>query len=120
MLHPSLLTRLILVAVFTPIGLILCLLPIARTQHTSVRIGMSAVGAFGTVQAIALLAHISSWADVWDRLWRSSGNNWGTGQEKGLSAAFCLFVLLGTASDWFLRKKLGENPDEVCSPEPLM
>ena len=85
----------------------------SRTQHTSVRIGMASVGSFGTVQAIALLAHISSWAEVWDRLWIDNGGSWGTGQEKGLSAAFCLFVLLGTACDWFLRRRLGENPDEV-------
>lgn len=59
-LHPSLLTRLILVAVFTPIGLVMCLLPIARTQHVFVRLAMASVGAFGTILAIALLAHIPS------------------------------------------------------------
>ncbi|KAH9912699.1 uncharacterized protein BXZ73DRAFT_56051 [Epithele typhae] len=112
MLHPSLLTRLILVAIFSPIGLLLCLLPIVATQHTSVRIGMSAAGAFGTVQSIALLAHIPAWTEVWDRLWVSNGSNWGTAQEKGLTATFCLFLLLGTACDWFLRSKFGENPDQ--------
>ncbi|KAI1793230.1 hypothetical protein LXA43DRAFT_1001489 [Ganoderma leucocontextum] len=111
-LHPSLLTRLIIIAVFTPIGLIMCLLPISRTQHAFVRFGMAAVGAFGTVQSIALLANISSWIEVWARLWIKDGNNWGTTQEKGLSAAFCLFVLAGIATDWFLRRKLGENPDQ--------
>ncbi|TBU27061.1 hypothetical protein BD311DRAFT_724967 [Dichomitus squalens] len=111
-LHPSLLTRLILVAIFTPIGLIMCLLPIARTQHTFVRLAMASVGAFGTVQSIALLAHISSWIEVWDRLWLKDGSNWGTVQEKGISAAFCLFVLIGVTTDWLLKRKLGENPDE--------
>ncbi|RPD54670.1 hypothetical protein L226DRAFT_90545 [Lentinus tigrinus ALCF2SS1-7] len=111
-LHPSLLTRLILVAVFTPIGLVMCLLPIARTQHVFVRLAMASVGAFGTILAIALLAHIPSWIEVWDRLWIKDGDLWGTAQEKGLSAAFCLFVLIGAASDWFLKRKLGENPDE--------
>ena len=91
----------------------MCLLPIARTQHTFVRLAMSSVGAFGTVQSIALLANISSWIEVWGRLWLKDGSNWGNTQEKGLSAAFCLFVLAGIATDWFLRKKLGENPDEV-------
>ncbi|KAI0714087.1 hypothetical protein C8T65DRAFT_645461 [Cerioporus squamosus] len=111
-MHPSLLTRLILVAVFTLIGLVMCLLPIARTQHVFVRLAMASVGAFGTILAIALLAHILSWTEVWDRLWIKDGSLWGTTQEKGLSAAFCLFVLVGAASDWFLKKKLGENPDE--------
>ncbi|TFK86845.1 hypothetical protein K466DRAFT_492029 [Polyporus arcularius HHB13444] len=111
-LHPSLLTRLILVAIFTPIGVVMCLLPIARTQHVFVRLAMASIGAFGTILAIALLAHIPSWTEVWDRLWIKDGSFWGTGQEKGLSAAFCLFVLVGVASDWFLKRKLGENPDE--------
>ncbi|PIL22324.1 hypothetical protein GSI_15012 [Ganoderma sinense ZZ0214-1] len=65
-LHPSLLTRLILIAIFTPIGLIMCLLPIPRTQHAFVRFGMTSVGAFGTVQSIALLADIPSWIEKWD------------------------------------------------------
>ncbi|KAI0761979.1 hypothetical protein BD413DRAFT_665887 [Trametes elegans] len=110
--HPSLLTRHILIAVFTPIGLIMCLLPIARTQHVFVRVGMASVGSFGTVVSIALLARLPAWSDVWDRLWIHDGSDWGTAKEKGLSAAFCLFLLVGIASDWFLKLKLGENPDQ--------
>ncbi|KAI0823299.1 hypothetical protein BC628DRAFT_1325331 [Trametes gibbosa] len=110
--HPSLLTRHVLVAVFTPIGLLMCLLPIARTQHVFVRVGMASAGAFGTILAISLLAHLSSWGDVWSRFWVHDGNEWGTSKEKGLSAAFCLFLVVGSASDWFLKVKLGENPDE--------
>ncbi|EIW59662.1 uncharacterized protein TRAVEDRAFT_167141 [Trametes versicolor FP-101664 SS1] len=110
--HPSLLTRHVLVAVFMPIGLLMCLLPIARTQHVFVRVGMASAGSFGTILAIALLAHLSAWSDVWGRLWIHDGSEWGTAKEKGLSAAFCLFLVVGTASDWFLKVKLGENPDE--------
>ncbi|KAI0366938.1 hypothetical protein BV20DRAFT_1045924 [Pilatotrama ljubarskyi] len=110
--HPSLLTRHVLIAVFTPIGLIMCLLPIARTQHVFVRVGMVSAGSFGTTMSIALLAHLSGWSDVWGRLWIHDGSDWGSAKEKGLSAAFCLFLLVGTASDWFLKVKLGENPDE--------
>ncbi|KAI0629899.1 hypothetical protein C8Q77DRAFT_1280569 [Trametes polyzona] len=110
--HPSLLTRHVLVAIFTPIGLIMCLLPIARTQHVCVRVGMASVGAFGLILSIALLAHLPAWADVWERLWIQDGSTWGTPKEKGLSAAFCLFLLVGSATDWFLKVKLGENPDE--------
>ncbi|KAI0770461.1 hypothetical protein C8Q74DRAFT_1275571 [Fomes fomentarius] len=111
-LHPSLLPRLILIAIFTPIGLIMSLLPIPRTQHIFVRLAMASVGAFGTVHSIALLAHIPAWTEVWDRLWIKDGTNWGTGKEKALSALFVLFVLAGTATDFFFKKKLGENPDE--------
>ncbi|KAI8986247.1 hypothetical protein BD414DRAFT_488111 [Trametes punicea] len=110
--HPSLLTRIVLTAVFTPIGLVMCLLPIARTQHAFVRVGMSSAGSFGTILSIAILAHLSSWSNAWARLWIRDGSDWGTAQEKGLSAAFCLFLLLGVASDWFLTSRLGENPDE--------
>ncbi|KAH9849519.1 hypothetical protein C2E23DRAFT_839591 [Lenzites betulinus] len=110
--HPSLLTRHVFVAVFTPIGLILCLLPIARTQHVFVRVGMASAGSFGTILAISLLAHLSAWGDVWSRLWIHDGSEWGTPKEKALSAAFCLFLVVGSASDWFLKVKLGENPDE--------
>lgn len=91
----------------------MCLLPIPRTQHAFVRFGMASAGAFGTVQSIALLANISSWIEVWARLWTKDGSNWGTTQEKGLSAAFCLFALVGITTDWFLRRKLGENPDQA-------
>ncbi|OSD02412.1 hypothetical protein PYCCODRAFT_1410891 [Trametes coccinea BRFM310] len=110
--HPSLLTRIVLTAVFTPIGLLMCLLPLARTQHAFVRVGMASAGSFGTVLSIATLAHLSSWSDPWGRLWIHDGSDWGTAKEKGLSAAFCLFLLVGAASDWFLKRKLGENPDE--------
>ncbi|KAI9064645.1 hypothetical protein FKP32DRAFT_1591267 [Trametes sanguinea] len=110
--HPSLLTRIILTAIFTPIGLIMCLLPIARTQHAFVRVGMASAGSFGTILSIATLAHLASWSDPWGRLWIHDGSDWGTAKEKGLSAAFCLFLLVGVTSDWFLKSKLGENPDE--------
>lgn len=112
--HPTLLTRIVLTAVFTPIGLVMCLLPISRTQHAFVRVGMASAGSFGTILSIAILARLSSWSDVWGRLWIQDGSGWGTPKEKGLSAAFCLFLLVGVISDWFLKIKLGENPDEVC------
>ena len=87
--------------------------PIVRTQHAFVRVGMASAGSFGTILSIAILAHLPSWSDVWGRLWIHDGSDWGTPKEKGLSAAFCLFLLVGVVSDWFLKVKLGENPDEV-------
>ncbi|CDO75303.1 hypothetical protein BN946_scf184654.g11 [Trametes cinnabarina] len=111
--HPSLLTRVVLTGIFTPIGVVMSWLPIARTQHAFVRVGMASAGSFGTILSIATLAHNSSWSDPWGRLWIHDGNDWGTATEKGLSAAFCLFLLVGVVSDWFLKTKLGENPDEA-------
>lgn len=112
--HPSLLTRIILTSALALIGTVFCLLPLQRYQHVFVRIATSASGAFGVVTSVALLSSISAWSDVWQRLWVSDGDGWGTDAEKGLSAAYCLMLLSGTACDWFLRRKLGENPDEVC------
>lgn len=112
--HPSLLTRIILTSTFALIGIVFCLLPLHRYQHVFVRIATSASGAFGVVTSIALLSSVSAWSNVWQRLWVSDGDGWGTDAEKGLSAAYCLMLLSGTTCDWLLRKKLGENPDEVC------
>ncbi|KDQ62239.1 hypothetical protein JAAARDRAFT_170470 [Jaapia argillacea MUCL 33604] len=111
-LHPSLLARIVLVAVFVPILTVLSLLPISRLQHGCIRLCASSAGAFGTVLSIAILAKVSAWANVWERLWISDGSDWGTTQEKGLSAGFCLFLCTGLLCDWFLHSKLGENPDQ--------
>lgn len=111
--HPSLLVRIILTAVFVVFGTVFCLLPLPRFQHAAVRIAASAAGAFGVVVSIALLAGVSSWGSVWQHLCISDGGGWSTPQEKGLSAGFSLLLLLGTTCDWLLKKKLGENPDEV-------
>lgn len=74
---------------------------------------MSSTGSFGLVLSISLMAHIPAWSSVWDRLWISDNIEWGTPGEKGLSAGFCLFLLTGTACDWFLKSRFGENPDQV-------
>lgn len=43
----------------------------------------------------------------------NDGDSWGTSQEKGLNAAFCVFTIIGIGTDWLLRRRLGECPDEV-------
>ncbi|OCH92590.1 hypothetical protein OBBRIDRAFT_791039 [Obba rivulosa] len=111
-IHPPLVVRVALTATFIPVGLLLCLLPIKRTQRPTLRLSMSSNGAFSAVFAIALLADVASWSDAWERLWVPDGSQWATPQEKGLSAAFCLLILAGCACDWFLSKRLGENPDQ--------
>lgn len=63
--------------------------------------------------SIALFAHVSSWADIWERLWISDGENWGTSAEHGLTAAFWLFTAIGCAADFLLSRTFGGNPDEV-------
>ncbi|KAJ7206457.1 hypothetical protein C8J57DRAFT_1404318 [Mycena rebaudengoi] len=112
--HPPLLARIIIVAVFVPTLTLLVLLPIPKVQRSAVRFASASTGAFGLVVSIALLSHIPAWANVWERLWlaRDLSATWGTTKEKGLSAGFCLFLAVGIASDWLLRRKFGECPDE--------
>lgn len=115
-LHPTLLIRHIFVAILTPLSAVATLLPVQRTQHAAVRFAAASSGAFSTVVSIALLAHIPGWSNVWERLWLeiSLTNDWGTPPERGLSAAACILLAGGIASDWALKRTFGENPDQVC------
>ena len=120
-IHPSLVTRIALVAVFAPTLAILTPLPIARLQPILLRISASAVGSFGLVLSIALFSRIEPWSNVWERLWVRDDIRWGSAQEKGLSAGFFLFLASGIATDWWLKFKFGENPDQVRhSPSPIV
>jgi len=110
--HPSLLTRVILVATFFPILTVFTLLPLHRFQCAVVRTAMSATGSFGLVLSIAIAAGIPAWSNVWERLWVSDSLEWGTTKEKGLSVGFCLFLIAGIVCDWFLKRHFGENPDQ--------
>lgn len=111
--HPTLIVRIVLVAVFTVLGTVLCLLPFPRVGQIALRLASCTLGSFGTVLCIAILARNPAWANVWERLWMHDGTTWGTSQEKGLSAGYCLLICLGLACDTFLHTKFGENPDEV-------
>ncbi|TFK48645.1 hypothetical protein OE88DRAFT_1810084 [Heliocybe sulcata] len=110
--HPSLLTRIVLPCIFIPLITVPILLPFPRVQHSSLRIACSSTGAFGLVVSIALLTGVAPWANVWERLWVSDGAGWGVGKEKGLSAGYCLFLTTGVAMDWLLKRQFGENPDQ--------
>jgi hypothetical protein len=112
-IHPSLLTRVILTAIILPILMILTILPLPRFQRNTLRFSLSATGAFGVVLSISLLTGVESWADVWVRFWVPDGP-WGSSREKGLSAAYCFLLIGGMGCDWVLRYKFGENPDQVC------
>ena len=66
--------------------------------------------------AIALLTgsvKFHSWANVWDMLWLFDSSEWETSTEKGMTALFVILWILGSASDWSLKKYFGENSDEV-------
>jgi hypothetical protein len=91
----------------------MALLPLDRFQHASLRVAASATGSFGMILSIALLSHTPSWANVWERLWLSDKLEWGSGMEKGLSAALCLLFFTGLACDWILHWKFGACPDQV-------
>lgn len=112
--HPALLTRIVLVSICAPLFMLATTLPIKRTQHIALRIATASLGSFGIILAIGILGKVPAWANAWERLWIKDGAEWGTTKEKGLSAAFCLLFLLGIASDWYLRRRFGENPDQVC------
>jgi len=107
------LARIILLGVFTSILAILALIPIPVVRHGAVRVGGASLGAFGVVLASSVLAKATSWENVWERLWISSSTDWDTPQEKGLSAAYAVLVCAGVGADWALKRKFGENPDEV-------
>ena len=119
-IHPALLTRITLVAVFASTLAILTPLPITRLQSTLLRVSTSAVGSFGLILSIALFSRIEPWSNVWERLWVHDDIRWGSAQEKGLCAGFFLFLASGIVTDWWLRFKLGENPDQVCHLPSLM
>ena len=121
--HPSLPTRIVLIAIFIPLFTVLCLATFiiprlsARSLHPLLRFCTASTGAFGAVLAIALLLTpkpgAASWANVWQRLWVQNGSTWGTEGEKGLSAAYALFLVAGIVADWALNRWIGECPEEV-------
>jgi len=111
-IHPSLLTRIALVAIFASTLAVLVPLPIARLQPVLLRASSSAVGSFGLILSIALFFRIEPWSNVWERLWVHDDIRWGSAQEKGLCAGFFLFLASGTGVNWWLRSKFGENPDQ--------
>lgn len=110
--HPSLLTRIAIIPVLTVTGVVISLLPIVRVRNVALRFANASAGSFGIILCIAILVRNDAWGNIWDRLWIKNGVGWGTSQEKGLSAAYCVLFLAGVASDWLLHRKFGENPDE--------
>ncbi|KAF7422881.1 hypothetical protein PC9H_011045 [Pleurotus ostreatus] len=111
-IHPNLVTRQIFVGILTPFMLISSLLPLPRHRRITLRFCAATAGSFGLTLSTALLAHIPAWANCWERLWVHADIEWGTSHEKGLSAMFCLCIVIGVVVDWFLRRKFGECPDE--------
>ncbi|TFK23422.1 hypothetical protein FA15DRAFT_670531 [Coprinopsis marcescibilis] len=119
-LHPSLLTRLILLGIFGVLSLSLVVASSAIPRlthsllHSVMRCCVSATGAFGLVLSVALLSNpqVEAWANVWERLWVANGESWGTGKEQGLSAAFGILWIIGMIADWGLGRYFGECPDE--------
>ncbi|KAG7090472.1 hypothetical protein E1B28_009586 [Marasmius oreades] len=116
--HPTLLTRQVLLAIATPILLLFTLLPLVKFQHGALRFALSSTGAFGLVTSFALLASLKGGelevqAGVWwSHLFVKDGFGWNTAKEKGLCAGYCLFLLVGSVTDWALRRRFGECPDE--------
>lgn len=115
-IHPSLLTRKVLLGVFVVLvcGTVLaCRLLRPQLLRVAMRFCTGSLGAYGIVQSAAALAHIPEVANASERWWVDDAEEWGSSKEKGLCAGFCLFLIAGMACDWILSRFIGECPDEV-------
>ncbi|KAG9118760.1 hypothetical protein FRC07_006563, partial [Ceratobasidium sp. 392] len=122
-LHPSLLTRYILTIICVILLTVGILLPYPHVRHTCMRIGTSSAGAVGVINACAIIGSTSdpklaSWACAWLHLVLPHDSDaaelqWYSGKSKGLTAAACFLWMLGAACDWWLKRRVGENPDEA-------
>ncbi|KAG9094091.1 hypothetical protein FRC06_011166 [Ceratobasidium sp. 370] len=122
-LHPSLLARYILTIICTILLTIGVLLPHTVIRHTALRIGISAAGAVGVINTCAILgssadAKLASWASAWLHLVLPHDSDtaelqWGSGKAKGLTAAAFFLWMIGAACDWWLKRRVGEDPDEA-------
>ncbi|KAH7103294.1 hypothetical protein BKA62DRAFT_828489 [Auriculariales sp. MPI-PUGE-AT-0066] len=112
LIHPPLLARRILLAIFIPILTAAVLIPTPRIRRPAMRFAAACAGAFGITLGGAVVGALPGWANVWDRLWMAQSVEWGGKVENGLSAMFWILCILGTASNWFLRRQFGENPDQ--------
>jgi len=112
LIHPTTLPRRVLLAIFIPILTLAVLIPSPRIRLPAARFAAAASGAFGIAIGGALVGGLPAWANVWTRLWLPQSAEWGGKAEQGLSAAFWVLTVLGTASNWFLRRQFGENPDQ--------
>lgn len=123
-LHPPLLARHVLTLISIILLTVGALLPYPRIQHTSLRVGTSAAGAAGIINACAILGStatntkLASWASAWLHfvLLHDSDSaelQWGTGKAQGLTAAAYFLWMIGAACDWWLKRRVGEDPDEA-------
>jgi hypothetical protein len=126
-LHPSLLVRLILTIISIVLLTAGALLPYPHIRHTFLRIGTSATGAVGIISSCAILGSsstntkLASWASAWLHFVLPHDSDiaelqWGTGKSKGLTAAAFFLWMIGAACDWWLKRRVGEDPDEVSLP----
>ncbi|KZW01589.1 hypothetical protein EXIGLDRAFT_760792 [Exidia glandulosa HHB12029] len=112
LIHPPLLPRRVFLAVFIPILTLATLIPSPHIRLPALRFAVACSGAYGITTGGAIVGGIGSWANNWDRLWLEQSLEWGGAAEKGLSAMFWVLIALGCASNWLLRRQLGENPDQ--------
>lgn len=116
-IHPPLLPRQVLTVLLAVLFFFLILLfSIPRLSYLlrpTLRVATASSGSFSLVLSVALLAHVPAWADIWERLWLQNNEHWGSSKEKGLSAAYCILLCAGIATDYAMNRWLGECPDEV-------
>lgn len=115
--RPPLLARLVLLVLFTIVGLLGTFLPIHPRFHFkrwTVRAAGAWAGALGTVVSIGILSHVSGWESVWLRFVVKDSPSWGGAKEDGLIVGLIGFALVGILTDWILEKRFGPDPSQVC------
>ncbi|KAG9000500.1 hypothetical protein FRB90_011817, partial [Tulasnella sp. 427] len=108
----SLLPRLIVYAILTPLLIVGTLVPHKIVRHTTLRTCTALTGSGGIVISIALFTKVPSWSSPWLTLAIAPYVGDRNAHEKGLSAGLCVLAVAGAAVDWLFKLKLGENPDK--------
>lgn len=117
--HPSLVARLVLLGLLLIIGLLGTFLPILTDRDLrrwTLRAAGACAGSLGVLVGISTFTGVPGWGSAWLRLVvKDDDHAWGTSKEKGLAVVFVLFALIGSASDWYLARRYGADPAQVCS-----
>ena len=82
----------------------------------TLRAAEACTGALGVIVGISIFTGIPGWGSAWLRLVvKDDDAAWSSSKEKGLAVVFLLFALIGSASDWYLARRYGADPAQVCS-----
>jgi len=84
-------------------------------RRWTLRAAGACTGSLGVIIGISIFTGIHGWGSAWLRLVvKDDGEAWNTSKEKGLAVVFVLFAFIGSASDWYLARRFGADPAQVC------